>query len=157
MTTAPKPLDRNDSSAMAQQVPRLARLRAWAAYLMARVALLAVLLALSNAAHAQTVTPVPGTADMHFAMALEAQTLGDVASMTASLRAAAQDKHLRAQELLGAVLLHGPAWFGSHAPHDPCEARRWFDQAAQQGSAVGRMYRSLLNRQNRIGLGIPCG
>lgn len=70
-----------------------------------------------------------------YALALEAQTEGDVPAMLAWLRAAARDGHAPAQRLLGMALIGGPALYGPAMPTDLCEARQWLLRAARQDGA----------------------
>ncbi|GAB1576468.1 sel1 repeat family protein [Bordetella petrii] len=116
--------------------PIAARLGPWLA---ACVLCLAVALS-SQAAKAPDVTP-----EQAYQLALEARTARDYAAMLAFLRQAGEAGELAAQEMLGSVLLAGPALYGDAVPADPCEAALWVRRAAAQGSAVGRHQRDILN------------
>lgn len=67
-----------------------------------------------------------------YALALEAQTLGDYPAMLTWLRAAARDGHAPAQRMLGIALLGGPALYGTAQTADLCEGRQWLLRAARQ-------------------------
>ena len=90
------------------------------------------------------------TSDQAFELALEAQSHRDYAEMLQWLRSAAERDHRAAQEMLGVVLLQGPALFGPQVARDPCAARDWLVRAAEQGSEIGRLLRNLLNRQRAV-------
>ena len=94
----------------------------------------------SRAADAPDPTP-----EQTYQLALEARTARDYAAMLAFLRQAGEAGELAAQEMLGSVLLAGPALYGDAVPADPCEAALWVRRAAAQGSAVGRHQRDILN------------
>jgi len=94
----------------------------------------------TQAAGAPEVTP-----EQTYQLALEARTVRDYAAMLALLRQAGEAGELAAQEMLGSVLLAGPALYGDAVPADPCEAASWTRRAAARGSAVGRHQREVLN------------
>ncbi len=89
--------------------------------------------------------PVPVTPEQSYQLALEARTVRDYPSMLALLRQAGEGGDLRAQELLGSVLLLGSALYGESIKADPCEAAQWIRQAVKQGSPVGRHQSVVLN------------
>lgn len=93
-----------------------------------------------NAAEQTSVTP--GQA---YQLALEARTLQDYPAMLSLLRMAGEAGNLRAQEMLGSVLLAGSTLYGDAIRADPCEAARWIWRAALQGSAVAKHQRIVLN------------
>jgi len=93
----------------------------------------------------------PGTdvvlhADQRFQLALEAQAARDYPTMLQELRQAALEDNAEAQEMLGMVLLAGPALYGAAIKADRCEARRWMLRAASQGSDTARVQLTFLNR-----------
>lgn len=96
------------------------------------VALLCLALHASGNAIAQSGLSDYTTPAQKYALALEAQTEGDVPAMLAWLRAAAHDGHAPAQRLLGLALIGGPALYGPAMPTDLCEARQWLLRAARQ-------------------------
>jgi len=109
---------------------------------------LVLLLFAALAAGAATVPSGPGlTTEQLYELALEAQSHREYGRMLEHLNEAAQRGHVGSQELLGVVLLQGPALFGPQVARDPCAARQWLMRAAEQGSEVGRLHRNLLNRQ----------
>lgn len=75
----------------------------------------------------------PGQA---YQLALEARTERDYSAMLSFLRQAADADDLAAQELLGSVLLIGPALYGTAMQADPCEAAYWIRRATAGGSHV---------------------
>ncbi|MGH8818163.1 MAG: sel1 repeat family protein [Achromobacter pestifer] len=99
------------------------------------VTLLLLALHTSGNAIAQPGLAAHTTPAQKYALALEAQTEGDVPAMLAWLRAAARDGHAPAQRLLGMALLGGPALYGPAMPTDLCEARQWLLRAARQDGA----------------------
>lgn len=100
------------------------------------LALLALALNTSGDAIAQPGLGAYTTPAQKYALALEAQTEGDVPAMLAWLRAAARDDHAPAQRLLGMALIGGPALYGPAMPADLCEARQWLLRAARQDGAA---------------------
>lgn len=99
-----------------------------------KLALLCLVLQTSGSAIAQPGLTDYTTPAQKYALALEAQTEGDVPAMLAWLRAAAHDGHAPAQRLLGVALIGGPALYGPAMPTDLCEARQWLLRAARQES-----------------------
>ncbi|WP_225781612.1 sel1 repeat family protein [Xenophilus sp. Marseille-Q4582] len=89
---------------------------------------------------------LPLTREQAFSLALEADTQRDRAAVLHWLRRAARADLLPAQEMLGVVLMQGLLPAGAEGARARCEARDWFHRAAQQGSAIGRMHRDLINR-----------
>jgi len=85
-------------------------------------------------------------ADQRFQLALEAQAARDYPTMLQELRQAALEDNAEAQEMLGMVLLAGPALYGAAIKADRCEARRWMLRAASQGSDTARVQLTFLNR-----------
>ena len=85
-------------------------------------------------------------AEQRFQLALEAQADRDYRAMLVQLRQAATEGHAEAQEMLGMVLLAGPALYGTEVKADRCEARRWMLRAASQGSDTARVQLTFLNR-----------
>lgn len=99
------------------------------------LAVLLLALHASGTAIAQPGLSAYTTPAQKYALALEAQTTGDVPAMLAWLRAAARDDHAPAQRLLGVALIGGPALYGPAMPVDLCEARQWLLRAARQDGA----------------------
>ena len=95
------------------------------------LALLLISLHASGEAIAHPGLTTHTTPAQKYALALEAQTAGDVPAMLTWLRAAARDGHAPAQRLLGVALIGGPALYGSAMPVDVCEARHWLLRAAR--------------------------
>jgi len=89
---------------------------------------------------------LPLTREQAFSLALEAETMRDRAAVLHWLRRAASADLMPAQEMLGVVLMHGVLPAGGPAARESCEAREWFNRAAEQGSAIGRMHRDFINR-----------
>ncbi len=85
-------------------------------------------------------------AEQRFQLALEAQAARDYRAMLQHLRDAATDGHAEAQEMLGMVLMTGPALYGSAVKADRCEAGEWMRRAAVQGSETAKVQLSFLNR-----------
>ncbi|MNV88005.1 hypothetical protein D3C71_1821740 [compost metagenome] len=111
------------------------------------VALLALALHASGVAIAQPGLAAYTTPAQKYALALEAQTEGDVPGMMAWLRAAAREDHAPAQRLLGMALIGGPALYGPAMPADLCEARQWLLRAARQdGAPAGDVAYALFGR-----------
>ena len=80
-----------------------------------------------------------------YQLALEARTERDYPAMLALLREAGSAGDVRAQELLGSVLLAGPTLYGASIQSDVCEAASWSRRAAGQGSEVARHQLNVLN------------
>ena len=72
-------------------------------------------------------------------------------SILRRLRSAALAGHPGSRELLGVLLLGGPAalQLSGASGQQTCEALGWFDLAADQGSEIGRAYRDLLSPAER--------
>ena len=110
------------------------------------------LAALALAVFSLAAIPAPGrgntilSAEQHFQLALEAQSHREYPAMLAHLKVAASLGDIQAQEVLGSVLLAGPAIYGRAIRSDRCEALRWFLAAARAGSEVGRANVEFLNR-----------
>ena len=85
-------------------------------------------------------------AEQRFQLALEAQAARDYRAMLQHLRDAATDGHAEAQEMLGMVLMTGPALYGSAVKADRCEAGGWMRRAAVQGSETAKVQLTFLNR-----------
>lgn len=85
-------------------------------------------------------------AEQRFQLALEAQAARDYRAMLQHLRDAATDGHAEAQEMLGMVLMTGPALYGSAVKADRCEAGEWMRRAAVQGSETAKVQLTFLNR-----------
>lgn len=85
-------------------------------------------------------------AEQRFQLALEAQAGRDYRSMLDHLRQAAVEGHAEAQEMLGMVLMTGPALYGSAVKADRCEAGEWMRRAAVQGSETAKVQLTFLNR-----------
>ncbi|MCD0504362.1 sel1 repeat family protein [Bordetella petrii] len=107
--------------------------------------LAAALACLPAIAAAQPASPVPVTPGQAYQLALEARTTRDYPAMLSLLRQAGQAGDMAAQEMLGSVLLAGPALHGGAISADPCEAAQWVDRALAQGSAMARHQREVLN------------
>ncbi|MGY6270760.1 sel1 repeat family protein [Achromobacter denitrificans] len=92
-----------------------------------------------------------------YALALEAQTLGDYAGMAQWLRAAANGGHAPAQRMLGLALIGGPALYGPAVPANLCEGRHWLLRAARQeaAGAADPAY-ALFGRPRGDALTAPC-
>lgn len=97
--------------------------------------LLALALHSSGRAEANNGLSAYATPAQKYALALEAQTLGDYPAMLTWLRAAAREGHAPAQRMLGIALVGGPALYGAGQPADLCEGRQWLLRAASQGGA----------------------
>lgn len=115
--------------------PRLAGALRW-------LAPLALGLAVQGAQAAQDAHVTPAQA---YQLALEARTARDYPAMLSLLRQAAKADDLAAQELLGSLLLTGPALYGNAVAADPCEAAHWVQRAMASGSDVATHQRTLLN------------
>ena len=85
-------------------------------------------------------------AEQRFQLALEAQAARDYRGMLEHLRDAASGGHAEAQEMLGMVLMTGPALYGSAVKADRCEAGEWMRRAAVQGSETAKVQLTFLNR-----------
>ncbi|RUR69318.1 sel1 repeat family protein [Variovorax guangxiensis] len=85
-------------------------------------------------------------AEQRFQLALEAQAARDYRAMLQHLRDAATDGHAEAQEMLGMVLMTGPALYGTAVKADRCEAGEWMRRAAVQGSETAKVQLTFLNR-----------
>jgi len=85
-------------------------------------------------------------AEQRFQLALEAQAARDYRAMLQHLRDAATDGHAEAQEMLGMVLMTGPALYGAAVKADRCEAGEWMRRAAVQGSETAKVQLTFLNR-----------
>ncbi|MDN6882946.1 sel1 repeat family protein [Variovorax sp. CAN2819] len=85
-------------------------------------------------------------AEQRFQLALEAQAARDYRAMLQHLRDAATDGHAEAQEMLGMVLMTGPALYGSAVRADRCEAGEWMRRAAVRGSETAKVQLTFLNR-----------
>lgn len=85
------------------------------------------------------------TPEQSYQLALEARTARDYPAMLSLLRQAAAADDLAAQELLGSVLLTGPALYGNAVAADPCEAAYWIARATALGSDVATHQRVILN------------
>lgn len=85
-------------------------------------------------------------AEQRFQLALEAQAARDYRAMLQHLRDAATGGHAEAQEMLGMVLMTGPALYGSAVKADRCEAGEWMRRAAVQGSETAKVQLTFLNR-----------
>ena len=112
-----------------------------------RVALSAVLmLAAAISAARPSGADIDLQAEQRFQLALEAQAARDYRAMLQHLRDAATDGHAEAQEMLGMVLMTGPALYGSAVRADRCEAGEWMRRAAVQGSETAKVQLTFLNR-----------
>lgn len=85
-------------------------------------------------------------AEQRFQLALEAQAARDYRAMLEELRLAADEGHAEAQEMLGMVLMTGPALYGTAVKADRCEAGTWMRRAAAQGSETAKVQLTFLNR-----------
>lgn len=85
------------------------------------------------------------TPEQAYQLALEARTERDYPAMLSFLRRAADADDLAAQELLGSVLLAGPALYGPAIRADHCEAAYWIRRATAGGSHVALHQRIVLN------------
>ena len=85
-------------------------------------------------------------AEQRFQLALEAQAARDYRAMLQHLRDAATHGHAQAQEMLGMVLMTGPALYGTAVKADRCEAGEWMRRAAVQGSETAKVQLTFLNR-----------
>ena len=101
----------------------------WCAALLTALALHSSGLAEANGTLSAYATPA-----QKYALALEAQTLGDYPAMLTWLRASARAGHAPAQRMLGIALIGGPALYGAGQPADLCEGRQWLLRAASQGA-----------------------
>jgi TPR repeat protein len=113
-----------------------------------RVLLSGVLLlaAALSAAHPSSNAGVELQSEQRFQLALEAQAARDYRSMLEELRQAATEGHAEAQEMLGMVLMTGPALYGTAVKADRCEAGMWMRRAAVQGSETAKVQLTFLNR-----------
>jgi TPR repeat protein len=113
-----------------------------------RVLLSGVLLlaAAISAAHPSSNAGVELQSEQRFQLALEAQAARDYRSMLEQLRQAATEGHAEAQEMLGMVLMTGPALYGTAVKADRCEAGMWMRRAAVQGSETAKVQLTFLNR-----------
>jgi len=112
-----------------------------------RVALSAVLmLAAAISAARPSGADIDLQAEQRFQLALEAQAARDYRAMLQHLRDAATDGHAEAQEMLGMVLMTGPALYGTAVKADRCEAGEWMRRAAVQGSETAKVQLTFLNR-----------
>ncbi|MFD4837541.1 sel1 repeat family protein [Achromobacter sp. NPDC058515] len=99
------------------------------------LALIALALQASGAAEANAGFGAYATPAQQYALALEAQTVGDYAAMMTWLRAAARDGHVPAQRMLGVALIGAPALYGPSQTADLCEGRLWLMRAARSDGA----------------------
>lgn len=83
------------------------------------------------------------TPEQVYQLALEARTSRNYPEMLFLLRQAGEGNNLAAQELLGSVLLIGPAMYGENVQANPCEAASWIRRAMLIGSDVA-MHQSLV-------------
>ncbi len=121
------------------------------------LALIAWSLHASGMAEAGSGLGPPISPAQQYALALEAQTLGDYAAMAQWLRAAAGGGHAPAQRMLGVALLGGPALYGPALPADLCEGRLWLLRAARQEPAgTADMAYALFGRPRGDALTAPC-
>jgi TPR repeat protein len=113
-----------------------------------RVLLSGVLLlaAALSAAHPSSNAGIELQSEQRFQLALEAQAARDYRSMLEELRQAATEGHAEAQEMLGMVLMTGPALYGTAVKADRCEAGMWMRRAAVQGSETAKVQLTFLNR-----------
>jgi len=76
---------------------------------------------------------------------------GDYETLLDQLRRAARAGDVPSQELLGVLLLGGPAAldFGGASGQQTCEALAWLDRADAGGSRLGRGYATLLGAGKR--------
>jgi TPR repeat protein len=113
-----------------------------------RVVLSGVLLLVAalSAAHPSSNAGVELQSEQRFQLALEAQAARDYRSMLEELRQAATEGHAEAQEMLGMVLMTGPALYGTAVKADRCEAGIWMRRAAVQGSETAKVQLTFLNR-----------
>ncbi|UVH59049.1 sel1 repeat family protein [Variovorax paradoxus] len=105
-----------------------------------------LLVAAISAAHPSSNAGVELQAEQRFQLALEAQAARDYRSMLEELRQAATEGHAEAQEMLGMVLMTGPALYGTAVKADRCEAGMWMRRAAVQGSETAKVQLTFLNR-----------
>ncbi|WP_395316875.1 sel1 repeat family protein [Variovorax sp. UC74_104] len=97
-------------------------------------------------------------AEQRFQLALEAQAARDYRAMLDHLRQAAVEGHAEAQEMLGMVLMTGPALYGTAVKADRCEAGEWMRRAAVQGSETAKVQLTFLNRlRTAPGGKLACG
>ena len=97
----------------------------------------------------QSAHVVPAVADggsADYAAALTAYEGGSYGRTLELLSRAAAAGHLRAQEMLAMMYLHGPRLYGAEVPQDCAEARHWFVCAAQSGSDTAALMARLLMR-----------
>ncbi|MCY1524688.1 hypothetical protein D9M68_596330 [compost metagenome] len=121
------------------------------------LALIALALHASGSAEADSSLGPALSPAQQYALALEAQTLGDYAGMAQWLRAAARGGHAPAQRMLGMALIGGPALYGPAVPADLCEGRRWLLRAARQVPAgTADMAYALFGRPRGDALTAPC-
>ncbi|MGJ7535890.1 MULTISPECIES: sel1 repeat family protein [unclassified Variovorax] len=105
-----------------------------------------LLVAAISAAHPSSNAGVELQSEQRFQLALEAQAARDYRSMLEELRQAATEGHAEAQEMLGMVLMTGPALYGTAVKADRCEAGMWMRRAAVQGSETAKVQLTFLNR-----------
>jgi TPR repeat protein len=105
-----------------------------------------LLAAALSAAHPSSNAGVELQSEQRFQLALEAQAARDYRSMLEELRQAATEGHAEAQEMLGMVLMTGPALYGTAVKADRCEAGMWMRRAAVQGSETAKVQLTFLNR-----------
>jgi TPR repeat protein len=105
-----------------------------------------LLVAALSAAHPSSNAGVELQSEQRFQLALEAQAARDYRSMLEELRQAATEGHAEAQEMLGMVLMTGPALYGTAVKADRCEAGIWMRRAAVQGSETAKVQLTFLNR-----------
>ncbi len=121
------------------------------------MALMALTLHASGMAEAGNELGPPLTPAQQYALALEAQTLGDYAAMAQWLRASARGGHAPAQRMLGMALIGAPALYGSALAADLCEGRLWLLRAARQdaGGTADTAY-ALFGRPRGDAYTAPC-
>jgi len=102
--------------------------------------------AMAFAATASAAPLVVPTPEQSFQLGLEAQSARDYRAMLNLLRDAAAQGNVEAQEMLGMVLLVGPALYGPTVKANRCEAGLWLRKAVAQGSEVGKVQLDFLNR-----------
>ncbi len=95
--------------------------------------------------------PAYVTPGQKYQMALEARTVRAYPEMFRLLRQAAEAGDVESQELLGSLLLAGPALLGPKVKADPCEAGKWINRAWDQGSIVAGHQKVVLNGM----MGVP--
>ena len=95
------------------------------------MALMALTLHASGMAEAGNELGPPITPAQQYALALEAQTLGDYAAMAQWLRASARGGHAPAQRMLGMALIGYALWsLAGASPHVPRRMERWLGPLA---------------------------